>query len=335
MTRAAAWICGGILLTAGCSQPQVTATADPNATPAPVLAAPGRVEGQSEVVEVGAAVDGVIAAVLVTEGQAVKAGELIARLACDDLEADIGAAKAAEQAARQTKVRLVRGSRDEERRAAAADEAAARAALGQAQDQFTRFKALIAEGIIPKDQFDRASRELDAAQATAAAAVARERLVSAGPLPEELDRADAEIALAERRAATAEARFAKCFVRSPIDGTVLKRHREPGESISVFVPRPIVSIANVTALRIRAEVDERDIARVREGQRTRVTVDAFPDRPFAGTVRRIGSLMGRKTVSSGDPSEKSDRDVLEVLIDIDQPDPKLVIGLRVTVSFLQ
>ena len=335
MTLARVCLCGGVvMLTAGCSQPSVTAEQNA-ASPAPVLAAPGRVEGQSEVVEVGAAVDGVIAAVLVNEGQVVKAGELIARLACDDLEADIGAAKAAENSARQTKARLVRGSRDEERRASAADEAAARAALGLAQDEFKRFSALIAEGIVPQDQFDRASRQLDAAQATAAAAVARERLVSADPLPEELQRADAEIALAERRAASAQARFAKCFVRSPIDGTVLKRHREPGESISVFVPRPIVSVANVTALRIRAEVDERDIARVREGQRTRVTIDAFPDQPFSGTVRRIGSLMGRKTVRAGDPAEKADRDVLEVLIDIDRPDPKLVIGLRVTVTFLE
>jgi HlyD family secretion protein len=335
MTRARACLFGGmVMLAAGCSQPSVTAEQNA-ASPAPVLAAPGRVEGQSEVVEVGAAVDGVIAAVLVDEGQAVKAGELIARLACDDLEAEIGAAKAAENAARQAKARLVRGSRDEERHVAAADEAAARAALGEAQDQFKRQSALIAEGIVPQDQFDRASRQLDAAKAAQAAAVARERLVNAGPLPEEIQRADAEITLADRRAATAQARFAKCFVRSPIDGTVLKRHREPGESISVFVPRPIVSVANVSARRIRAEVDERDIARVREGQRARVTIDAFPDHPFSGTVRRIGSLMGRKTVRAGDPAEKADRDVLEVLIDIDQPDPKLVIGLRVTVSFLE
>ena len=335
MTHARACLCGGIiLLTAGCSQPSVTAEQN-TGSPPPVLAAPGRVEGQSEVVEVGAAVDGVIAELLVNEGQVIKTGDLIARIACDDLEAEIGAAKAAENAARQSKVRLVRGSRDEERRAAAADEAAARAALGDAQDQYKRFSALIADGIVPKDQFDRASRQLDAAQAATAAAVARERLVSADPLPEDLQRADAEIALAERRAASAQARFAKCFVRSPIDGTVLKRHREPGESISMFVPRPIVSVANVTAIRIRAEVDERDIARVREGQRTRVTIDAFPDQTFSGTVRRIGSLMGRKTVRAGDPAEKADRDVLEVLIDIDKPDPKLVIGLRVTVSFLE
>ena len=65
MIHARAFLCGGIImLTAGCSQPKVTAEQNAGSPP-PVLAAPGRVEGQSEVVEVGAAVDGVIAEVLV------------------------------------------------------------------------------------------------------------------------------------------------------------------------------------------------------------------------------------------------------------------------------
>jgi len=99
-------------------------------------------------------------------------------------------------------------------------------------------------------------------------------------------------------------------------------------------PRPAASFL-IHARRVRAEVDERDVGRVHAGQRVRVTVDAFPDHPFSGTVGQIGSLMGRKTVRSGDPAEKADRDVLDVLVDIDQPDPGLVIGLRVTVSFLE
>lgn len=338
MTRATRRQCIALIALiacAGCSPSGATATATAGAaTSAPILAAPGRVEGQSDSVAVGAAMDGVLEAVVVREGQTVKAGDLIARLACDDLKADIGAMQAAADSARQAKVRLMRGSRDEERRAAAAVTASARADLGQAQDQYKRLSELARDGIVPQEQFDRAKRQLDAATASEAAAVARERLVNADPLPEEVQRADAEIAAAERRASTAQARFEKCFVRAPIDGTVLKRHREPGESISMFVPQPIVSIADVSARRVRAEVDERDIARVHAGQRARVTVDAFPDQPFAGTVGRVGSLMGRKTVRAGDPAEKADRDVLDVMVDIERPDPRLVIGLRVTVSFL-
>jgi hypothetical protein len=51
-------------------------------------------------------------------------------------------------------------------------------------------------------------------------------------------------------------------------------------------------------------------------------------------VASFGELMGRKRVRTGDPAEKSDRDVLEVLIDMDERDERLVIGLRATVRFL-
>ena len=53
-----------------------------------------------------------------------------------------------------------------------------------------------------------------------------------------------------------------------------------------------------------------------------------------GTVRSIGSQMGRKKVRTGDPAEKADRDVLEVLIDLDERNAALIVGLRVTAQFL-
>jgi hypothetical protein len=52
------------------------------------------------------------------------------------------------------------------------------------------------------------------------------------------------------------------------------------------------------------------------------------------TVSRISSQMGRKKIRTGDPAEKSDRDVLEVLIDVEGKDKALVVGLRVTAQFL-
>jgi len=65
-----------------------------------------------------------------------------------------------------------------------------------------------------------------------------------------------------------------------------------------------------------------------------VLIDAFPEKRFRGKVSDIGALMGRKKVRTGDPAEKSDRDVLEVLVDLDETDKRLAVGLRVTVRFL-
>jgi hypothetical protein len=127
---------------------------------------------------------------------------------------------------------------------------------------------------------------------------------------------------------------AKTFHKALITRTVLRRHLKAGEPVSVLVPRPIVSLADISQLRVRAEVDERDLGRIHLGQQVVVLADAFPGRRFAGRVSRPGAQMGRKKVRTGDPAEKSDRDVLEVLVDLEEIDERLVVGLRTTVQFL-
>ena len=127
----------------------------------------------------------------------------------------------------------------------------------------------------------------------------------------------------------------KSMVRAPVSGTVLRTLLRPGESFSTFVPRPIVSLADTSSLRVRAEVDERDVARVFPGQRVIVRAEGLDPAGLPGRVSRLGAEMGRKRVKTGDPAEKSDRDVLEVLVDLDRQDPRLVVGLRVTALFLK
>src|SRR5438093_1283457 len=90
--------------------------------------------------------------------------------------------------------------------------------------------------------------------------------------------------------------------------------------VSMAYPQPIMSIADTSQLRVRAEVDEKDIGLVYEGQRAIVTTEAFPQTHFPGTVQRHAASMGRKRVLTGDPSEKADRDVLEVFISLGQPE---------------
>ncbi|MEP7341855.1 MAG: efflux RND transporter periplasmic adaptor subunit [Acidobacteriota bacterium] len=299
-----------------------------------VLAAPGRVEGQSEVIEVGPVADGVLTEVRVREGQQVAAGEVLATVACGDLEAEQRASLAAAEIARQSRERLLRGSRDEERRIAASETASTEAVLKQAQTHYQRQSSLYETGDISRAQWEQARREWDVAAATLRAAQDRVALANAKALPEELARAEAEILAAENRAQAMAARVGKCAVRAPQAGRVLRVHLLPGETVSTVMPRPVVSLADLSRLRVRAEVDERDLGRLRAGQAVAVQADAFPEKQFSGRVASFGALMGRKQVRTGDPAEKSDRDVLEVLIDLDERDERLVVGLRTTVRFL-
>lgn len=315
---------------------EASAKALPSPTPmvAVMLAAPGRVEGLSEVVEVGAGADGVLESVRVREGQQVAAGEVLAVIACGDVEAERQAALAATESARQIRQRLLRGSRDEERRIAANEVASAEAVLKQAQTHYQRQSSLYETGDISRALWEQARRDMEVAEATVRAAQDRVALANAQALPEELARAEADIRAAESRAQAMSARAGKCVVRAPQAGRVLRVHLLPGEIVSTVTPRPVISLADLSVLRVRAEVDERDLGRLRLGQAVTVSADAFPDKEFNGRVTSFCSLMGRKHVRTGDPAEKSDRDVLEVLVDLDDNDERLVVGLRTTVRFL-
>jgi HlyD family secretion protein len=77
------------------------------------------------------------------------------------------------------------------------------------------------------------------------------------------------------------------------------------------------------------DVDERDIARVKVGAPGYVTLSAFPGRRFPAEVVEVGARMGRKNVRTDDPVERLDVKILEVVLQVAQPEG-LVPGIRVT-----
>ena len=107
-----------------------------------------------------------------------------------------------------------------------------------------------------------------------------------------------------------------------------------GEAYSTLLPRPLFDFADDSVRRVRAEVDEWDIGKVKLGQRAIVTADGFPGQRFDGRVVELAHVMGRKSVLTGDPAEKADRDVLEVVVELDPSARELPVGLRITAQFL-
>jgi HlyD family secretion protein len=299
-----------------------------------VLACTGRVEGDSEAISIGAGIDGVIAQIHVKEGQQVAAGEIIALIERDELTAELEEARAAVVRAEALRKRLLTGSRKEERERAEAQTEAVAAVIRQKKSRYQRYEKLHNEGVISADSLDEARRDVEEAEANLRAARKNEEFVKAEPLPEELNKADAEVRAAKKREQTILEMMDKCKVKAPIAGTVLRTNMKVGETFSTFAPQPIVTLADTSNFRVRAEVDERDVDKIFIGQRVVIQSDAFAERKVFGTVSRLSSQMGRKKVRTGDPAEKSDRDVLEVLIDVDGKDKALVVGLRVTTQFL-
>jgi HlyD family secretion protein len=303
-------------------------------SPIITLAAPGRIEALSDLVNVGAATDGVVRSIHVQEGQAVKKGEVLADLACDDLQSELQVATAKRDSLNDSRLRLERGSRPEERQAAAQKTVAAKAVLGQAAAQLARMSKLYDAQEVSRLTFEEAQRDRDVAEAQFQQAQHNEELVNADPLPEDLARANADLSGAEAGIKLAGDKLDKCVVRAPISGTILRVLLRRGESVGLIDPRPLFTMADVSGRRVRAEVDENDIAHVHVGQRLMVSADAYSHRTFAGVVTKLADVMGRKSVITGDPAQKADRDILEVTADLNQANT-LPVGLRVTVQFIR
>lgn len=311
------------------SDPAPGAPTNPGIGSAAFVTGPGRVEARSEEIDVAPEISGRLAVVLVDEGDRVEAGQVLARLEQRDFVARVAAATARLDVAKADLDRLVNGARTEERNEADAIAAEALAELDHARIQAERAQRLFAEGVIPREQLDAAQRDLHVAVAKSSATGERAAFVNAAARDDERRRAEGAVALARASLDEAAALLAKTEIRSPIAGVVLRRHKLAGESVSLDGPATaIVTLADTGVLRVRMEIDERDVAAVHQGQRGWVTAEAFGDQRFSGRIVRIAPMFGRKKLFVDQPVERIDTKVLEALMEL-EPGTSLPIGLRV------
>jgi RND family efflux transporter MFP subunit len=149
----------------------------------------------------------------------------------------------------------------------------------------------------------------------------------------ELDHA--ESAYLARAAALDEARVMLDYatIKAPFRGTLVRKFKEIGESVTTSSgPGPVFRIADLSKLRVIAEVPEIDIAAIEVGQAARVMSDAYPGDRFPGTVLRVGLAVGRKQLRSDDPRERLHEKVIEVELEL-PGDGRLRSGMTVDIVF--
>jgi HlyD family secretion protein len=297
------------------------------------LAARGRVEGAtSQEIKLASRVVGRLKEVPVNDGDPLRKGQVVAVLENNDLQAQVDQARANVSHAQAVLERLQNGARPEERAASRAAMNEAQAAADNAELNYERSQKLFQDGgIISKSVLDQDERDWKMAQARLESARQNYKLVMAPPREEDVAAAQAELNLARAQLAQAQDNFDNTFVRSPVDGVVVKRYMNPGESISYeSLYQPIVSVSDTTHLMVRTEVDETDIGKVQIGQHAAIRCDAFRGQTFYGQVVRISGGLGPKKIQTDNPTEKIDMDVLETFVEVD-PGTPLRVGLRVDV----
>ena len=138
------------------------------------------------------------------------------------------------------------------------------------------------------------------------------------------------VARGELRSAFAE--LEKLTIRAPAASTVLQVNAKVGELASPTAPQALVLLGDLTGLRVRAEVDERDGGKIKLGGKAVVRADAFRGREFAGKVVSIAPLVQPARINSPGSRNLSDFSVTDVLIELSDPGP-LLVGMKVDVYF--
>jgi len=258
-------------------------------------------------VQVGSQVSGKIKELFVDFNSAVKRGDLIARIDSETFaarvrqaEAEVVVAKAniamQDAAAERAKADLANA-----RATLAAAEAQAgltAAALDEASRDLARKDPLFKRGIVSGSEFERARSARD--QATARVAEARSqisaqtaqidaRIAALQMAVAQVETAKAQVVQREAALAVARIDFENTFIRSPVDGIVIDRAVDIGQTVAASLQAPVLfQIAqDLSGMQVEVSVDEADIGRIVRGQGVIFTVDAFPGQEFSGRVEQV------------------------------------------------
>ena len=322
---------GSLVLASKRSHETAAAAVAARANQAPALiAGPGRVEPFSEDIKIGSELSGRLKSVNVEEGDGIHRGQVLAELENADYRAQVESSQANVVAKQAVLRKVVNGARRQERDEAWSTVNEAKAVMENAQSELHRRQELFSAGVVSREELERFSRESDVARAKYDVAVQQHALVDDHAREEDQALAEADLQLAQGQLAEAQARYEKTFIRSPIEGSVLRKHHRGGESVSnsSTVPDPVLTVGDRKTLRVRVDVDETDVSKVRLGQKAYVTADAFGKQKFWGHVVRVGQQLGPKNVRTDEPTEKVDTKILETLVELD-PGSTLPDGLRV------
>lgn len=302
------------------------------AKPLWVAAAPGRVEPRSGQIRVTTGVPGRVTAVLVRANDRVAEGEVLIRL--DDVEARarLGAAEA-EAAARKRErdAQPPTIGREDVRKAEDAVFAAERG-VTNARFELDDLIAADRKGSGNSQAQTQARKRLADArerlrQEQAAFAVAQAKGSVPGP-----NRFEASLFAARAEISMAEVLLDKTRIRAPIAGTVLQLNAKVGEMVAPTPELPMVMLGDMSIVRVRAEVDEHDVSKIKLGQKAYVRNNGYPGQEFEGKVTELAPSLAPPRMGSRGARRATDVEVMEVMIDLEGSTP-LLPGMRAEAFF--
>ena len=230
-------------------------------------------------VSVGSQVSGQLKEIFVDFNSAVKKGQLVARIDPEQFEYKLRQAQADLDAARASI-----GTQQANVAVQRAEVARAEANLAEAKRDVERKKSLVEKNFIAASEAERAESTFKAQLAGLDAVKAQLGVAQANA-----KNSVAVVQQREAQLAQAKIDLERTAIRAPVDGVVVKKSVEPGQTVaaSLQAPELFIIAQNLADMQVEAAIDEADVGRVREGQSATFTVDAFAGRTFTGTIRQV------------------------------------------------
>jgi membrane fusion protein, multidrug efflux system len=250
-------------------------------------------------VDLASEINGTIIDVPVHEGQFVRRGTIVFQLdptilqaALSQTEAALVSAKASLASSEAKYEKAVNGSRPEEIKAAEATTRRLQNEEELTRLNFERTQTLHQQGTMSQDDFDRARTAYESARQSRESAVQTLNLLQEGSRKEDIDAARADLELARSRVTeagaasdTARSNLARCTVKAPFDGWVVRRWLESGAM--PLASQPVISMFDPATLRVDANIEEKYLHDVAVGDEVEISVDAYPALHLQGRVMEI------------------------------------------------
>lgn len=312
--------------------PQAPHPLTPAQSPYPdCIASAGVVEAQTENIEIGAPVPGIVAQVFVRPGQKVSKAEALFRLDDQRLRSELSVRSALLNTARAKLAKLEAEPRKEECRIKGSQVRAARAALRAEGYQLEHGRKLHEKKLLSVEEMGRLEQSVVMAQARLEAVEAENDLLQAGA--NELDRnlVRAEVAEAEAGVKQVQTELERLTVRAPLDGAALQVNVQPGKFVSTPALKPAVVIGNLDRLYLRVDIDEYDLARFRPQAPAQAALKSRPQQQFKLSFVRVVPFVIPKQSLSGRVGEWVDVRCLQVFYVIEPGESPLYVGQQLDV----
>lgn len=298
-----------------------------------IAAAPGRIEPKSGLVRISAQLVGRITDVAVKVNDVVEEGELLIRL--DDEEARARLQAAETEAASRKRERDAQSSdkaredvRDAEDAVFASERAVTNARFElefelQAKRQGSGSDTRVADA---RRNLDDAKKQLQKDRQSYVTAQAKDDVPAPNRLESALQAARSDVAIAE-------ALLEKTRIRAPSAGTILELPAKIGEMVSPSPAQPLAVIGDMSVVRLKAEVDEHDVSKIKLGGKVVVKSNAYPGREFEGRVAALAPTLASPKFALRGARRPTDVEVLEVTVDLEGDDIPLLPGMSADAFF--